>query len=52
VRDAEAKPAPKERTDLDVVTWELSIEPGAKQELTLSFTLEHPRNERLIGWTD
>ena len=52
VRDTEAKPAPKERTELDVVTWELDLAPGAKQELTLSFTIETPKNERLSGWTD
>lgn len=52
VRDTEAKPEPKERTDLDVVTWELELEPDTKRELTLSFTLEHPKNDRLTGWTD
>jgi uncharacterized protein (TIGR02231 family) len=52
VRDTEAKPEPKERTDLDVVTWELDVDAGAKRELLLSFTLEHPKNERLAGWTD
>jgi uncharacterized protein (TIGR02231 family) len=52
VRDTEAKPSPKERTDLDIVTWELELAPSAKQELTLSFTIESPKNERLTGWTD
>jgi uncharacterized protein (TIGR02231 family) len=52
VRDTEARPAPKERTDLDVVTWPLELAPGAKQELTLSFTIESPKDERLVGWTD
>jgi uncharacterized protein (TIGR02231 family) len=52
VRDSEAKPAPKERTDLDVVTWEVALAPGAKQELTLSFTIESPKNQQLTGWTD
>ena len=52
MRDTEAKPEPKERTDLDVVTWELEAGAGAKQELTLSFTLEIPKNERLVGWND
>jgi uncharacterized protein (TIGR02231 family) len=52
VRDTDAKPGPKERTDLDVVTWELDLGPGAKQELTLSFTIESPKNQQLTGWTD
>ncbi len=52
VRDTDAKPAPAERTDLDVVTWEFELGAGAKQQLTLAFTLEHPKNERLIGWGD
>ena len=52
VRDTEAKPAPKERSDLDVVTWQLDLAPGTKQELTLSFTIESPKDERLVGWTD
>ena len=52
VRDTEARPSPKERTELDVVTWEVDLAPGAKQEFTLSFTIESPKNERLTGWTD
>jgi uncharacterized protein (TIGR02231 family) len=52
VRDAEAMPAPEERTDLDVVTWKLDLAAGAKRELTLSFTIESPKGERLTGWTD
>jgi uncharacterized protein (TIGR02231 family) len=52
VRDTEARPDPKERTELDVVTWEIDVPAGAKQELTLAFTLEHPKNEHLTGWTD
>jgi uncharacterized protein (TIGR02231 family) len=52
VRDTEARPDPKERTELDVVTWEVEIAAGGKQEITLGFTLEHPKNERLTGWND
>jgi uncharacterized protein (TIGR02231 family) len=52
VRDTEARPEPKERTDLDVVTWAVEVAAGAKRELTLAFTLEHPKNERLSGWAD
>ncbi len=52
VRDTEARPDPKERTDLDVVTWQLELAPGAKRELTVSFTIESPKDERLAGWTD
>lgn len=52
VRDAKASPEPVERTDLDVVTWRFELAPGATQELTLSFTLEHPKGLRLTGWRD
>ncbi|MGH9186751.1 MAG: mucoidy inhibitor MuiA family protein [Acidimicrobiales bacterium] len=52
VRDAKASPDPAERSDLDVVTWRFELAPGAKQELALSFTLEHPRDLQLTGWHD
>jgi uncharacterized protein (TIGR02231 family) len=52
VEDKEAAPEPAERTDLGVVTWKLDLAPGAKQELTLSFQLEHPRDLRVSGFSD
>jgi uncharacterized protein (TIGR02231 family) len=52
VQDKAAVPEPAERTDLDVVTWKLELAPGAKQELTLSFQLEHPRDLRITGFSD
>jgi uncharacterized protein (TIGR02231 family) len=52
VEDKVASPEPVERTDLDVVTWKLDLAPGAKQELTLSFQLEHPRDLRVSGFSD
>ena len=38
-------------TDLDQPDFSV-FEDGAKQELTLSFTIESPKNQQLTGWTD
>jgi uncharacterized protein (TIGR02231 family) len=45
----DATPRPTEQTGLNVLQWDLVLEPQAKRELQFSFLLEHPRNLRLVG---
>jgi uncharacterized protein (TIGR02231 family) len=49
VRAGRIEPQPKERTDLGLIEWELSLKPKEKRELHLAFTVEHPRDMEIVG---
>ncbi|MCP4544296.1 MAG: mucoidy inhibitor MuiA family protein [Chloroflexi bacterium] len=44
-----AEPKPAERTELNLLEWTLTLEPGTKQSVRFDFTVEHPREMRLLG---
>jgi uncharacterized protein (TIGR02231 family) len=45
----DANPRPTDQTGLNVLQWDLVLEPRGKRELQFSFLLENPRNMRLVG---
>ncbi|HYP41443.1 MAG TPA: mucoidy inhibitor MuiA family protein [Chloroflexia bacterium] len=44
-----ASPAPTEQTGLNILKWELELQPQHKQKITFAFTVEHPRDMVLTG---
>ena len=44
-----ADPRPAEQTELNELTWKLTLEPGAKQFARFDFSVEHPRDVKVIG---
>jgi len=44
-----AEPKPIERTELNLLDWELALKPGEKQIVRFDFTVEHPRDMRVVG---
>ena len=49
VREEEIVPNPDKKTDLGILEWELTLEPGQETKLTFEFTVEHPRNLTVTG---
>lgn|SRR5574341_96986 len=49
VKLLDSHPAPDEHSDLNVLTWNLIIEPGQKAAITYGFSVEHPRDRELDG---
>lgn len=45
----EAVPPPKEQTDLNILKWELTVEPQGKAEIAFTYTVEHPRGWQVAG---
>lgn len=44
-----ADPRPVEQTELNELTWKLSLEPGAVQFVRFDFSVEHPRDMQVTG---
>lgn len=44
-------PEPAERTDLNILEWNLELKPGEKREIGYTFTVEHPRDMDVVGLT-
>ena len=44
-----ADPRPAEQTELNELTWKLSLEPGAIQLVRFDFSVEHPRDMQVTG---
>jgi uncharacterized protein (TIGR02231 family) len=49
VKLQDAAPRPSEQSDLNVLTWELTLKPQEKRMLSFGFTIEHPRDMTVIG---
>jgi uncharacterized protein (TIGR02231 family) len=49
VRLDDVSPEPTEKSDLNVLKWELSLQPGAEGTVTYHFTVENPRDVRVAG---
>jgi len=44
-----ADPKPAEQTELNELTWKLSLEPGATQFVRFDYSIEHPRDMTVTG---
>ncbi len=44
-----AEPKPVERTELNLLEWELTLDSGEKRVIRFDFTIEHPRGMDLMG---
>jgi len=44
-----ASPEPAERSELNLLTWRLSVEAGASQPIEYEFLVDHPRSLMLTG---
>jgi hypothetical protein len=49
VRVKEIAPKPVAQTEQNVLYWKLELGPDETQEITLSFTVDHPREMRITG---
>lgn len=49
VKQTSTEPEPSERSELNLLDWELELAPGEKQSVRFGFTIEHPRAMRLTG---
>ena len=49
VRDARLVPAPTEQDRMGRLEWALDIEDGAKREISIGYTIEHPRDLRVLN---
>ena len=43
------EPKPAEQTELNLLEWTLALEPDSKRVARFDFTVEHPREMRLVG---
>lgn len=49
VKLLDVTPRPAEQSDLNILRWELSLQPRQVAEITLSFSVEHPRDLQVVG---
>jgi uncharacterized protein (TIGR02231 family) len=48
----QARPEPDNRTDLNILEWQLALEPGEKSTISYEYVIEHPRLMRINGLTE
>ncbi len=49
VRLQDASPKPAEQTDLGILKWEVELAPQVEVVISFSFTVDYPRDRRLVG---
>jgi uncharacterized protein (TIGR02231 family) len=49
VKDVKILPAPSSRDEKGILTWKLKLNPAQKQEITIEFTVEYPKDSRVMG---
>ncbi|NPV82546.1 MAG: mucoidy inhibitor MuiA family protein [Candidatus Aminicenantes bacterium] len=49
VKDVKIVPAPSSRDEKGILTWKLKLNPAQKQEITIEFTVEYPKDSRVMG---
>ncbi|MDI6849789.1 MAG: mucoidy inhibitor MuiA family protein [Candidatus Saccharicenans sp.] len=49
VKEVKLTPVPSSRDEKGLLTWKLKLNPAQKQEITIEFTVEYPRDSRVIG---
>jgi uncharacterized protein (TIGR02231 family) len=52
VKELRVEPAPAERTELGVLTWELTLQPGEEKKIFLGVRVELARGVELAGWRE
>jgi hypothetical protein len=48
----EAKPAPSEQSELNIMEWTLILQPRAEMTVVYSYTVQHPRSMHVVGLLD
>ncbi len=49
VKEVKLTPAPAGRDEKGLLTWKLKLNPAQKQEITIEFVVEYPKDSRVIG---
>ncbi len=49
IKDVKIVPAPSSRDERGLLTWKLKLNPTQKQEITIEFTVEYPKDSRITG---
>lgn len=49
VRDPRLSPAPTDQDEMGRLEWELDIDDGVKREIGIRYTIEHPRDLRILN---
>jgi uncharacterized protein (TIGR02231 family) len=49
VKLQDAQPRPAEQSDLNILKWELTLDPQRKLDLAFAYTVEHPREMQVLG---
>lgn len=49
VKDVKIVPAPSSRDERGLLTWKLKLNSSQKQEITIEFTVEYPKDSRIVG---
>ncbi len=49
VRLLEAQPEPSEQTDLNMLTWEITVQAGEDQVIQYVYRVDHPRDMHVVG---
>ena len=49
IKDVKIVPAPSSRDEKGLLTWKLKLNPAQKQEITVEFTVEYPKDSRVVG---
>jgi uncharacterized protein (TIGR02231 family) len=52
VREARIQPAPAERTELGVLTWQFELAPGASAEVLVGVRVDLGKGVELLGWRE
>ncbi len=52
VKLEDVKPQPAERTELNLLEWQLSLASGVTETIRYEYTVEHPRNLNVVGLLD
>ncbi|MGE5827873.1 MAG: DUF4139 domain-containing protein [Micromonosporaceae bacterium] len=52
VKELRVEPAPAERTEMGVLTWELTLSPGEEKRIHLGVRVELGRGVELAGWRE
>jgi len=49
VKDVKIVPAPFSRDEKGLLSWKLKLNPAQKQEIIIEFTVEYPKDSRVVG---
>lgn len=49
VKDVRIVPAPVSRDEKGILTWKIKLDPNQRQDITVEFSVEYPKDSRIIG---